>query len=157
MKIIKLGSLEQEQYSAVGGKARGLDFLKKQGYSIADGFVVAELIKVGEEEFQEIERAFDELHAVRVSVRSSASNEDGGEFSNAGQYETCLNVTRADLRTAVEKCMGSLNSVRASTYSENFLGGEAARMNLVVEEMIDAVFCRRHVHDGPFGKRPRPH
>ena len=141
MKIIKLGNLEQELYGMVGGKARGLDFLKKQGYPIADGFVVTELSQLGEEELQAIEGAFDELGKERVSVRSSASNEDGGEFSNAGQYETCLNVSREDLRAAVEKCVGSLDSERASKYAENFLGGEAARMNLVVEEMIDAQFA----------------
>ena len=141
MKIIKLGSLDEELYSTVGGKARGLDFLKKQGYPIADGFVVTELDAIGDEEYQAIEEAFDELGTNRASVRSSASNEDGGEFSNAGQYETCLNVTRADLRAAIEKCMSSLRGARAAKYSENFLGGEAAKMNLVVEEMIDAEFA----------------
>lgn len=141
MKIIKLGNLDEEIYGAVGGKARGLDFLKKQGYNIADGFVVTDIGEIGESEYQEIEKAFDELGALRVSVRSSASNEDGGDFSNAGQYETCLDVTRESLRAAVDKCMGSLCSSRAAAYSENFLGGEKAKMNLVVEEMIDAQYA----------------
>ena len=141
MRIIKLGNLRQEEYSAVGGKARGLDFLKKQGYPIAEGFVVTELNELSEGEYQAIEKAFEELGAERVSVRSSASNEDGGEFSNAGQYETCLNVTKEELRAAIQTCISSLNSTRAEAYSENFLGGEAAKMNLVVEEMIDAEFA----------------
>ena len=75
MKIIALGDLEQDIYSQVGGKARGLDFLKKHGYNIADGFVVTEIGVPGDREFDEINKAFDALGAERVSVRSSASNE----------------------------------------------------------------------------------
>ena len=141
MKIIGLGDLDETQYAAVGGKARGLDFLKKHHYPIADGFVVIDVDKIGDDEFKEIEKAFDGLGKACVSVRSSASNEDGGEFSNAGQYETCLDVTKEGLKAAVEKCIDSLKSDRAAAYSENFLNGEAAKMNLVVEEMIDAEFA----------------
>ncbi|MCH5350904.1 MAG: hypothetical protein J1F39_02920 [Clostridiales bacterium] len=141
MKIITLGNLNDEILSSVGGKARGLDFLKKHGYKIADGFVVTEIDSLGEEENAEIEKAFDALGAERVSVRSSASNEDGGEFSNAGQYETCLDVTKQTLRGAVDKCVASLTGSRASAYSDKFLGGEKAKMNLVVEEMIDADYA----------------
>ena len=141
MKIIRLGNLSEDIYGEVGGKARGLDLLKKQGYTIADGFVVTDISEIGEAEYQEIEKAFDGLGAIRVSVRSSASNEDGGDFSNAGQYETCLDVTREELRAAVDKCMSSLCGSRAAAYSQNFLGGEKAKMNLVVEEMIEADYA----------------
>lgn len=141
MKIIALGDLEQDIYSQVGGKARGLDFLKKHHYNIADGFVVTGIGTPGDPELEEIEKAFDALGTERVSVRSSASNEDGGTYSNAGQYETCLDVRREDLKNAVETCLRSLNNVRASTYSENFLRGEAATMNLVIERMVDASFA----------------
>ena len=141
MKIIELGELDPDIYSQVGGKARGLDFLKKHGYKIADGFVVTDIGTPDDFEFEEIDRAFTALGAERVSVRSSASNEDGGEYSNAGQYETCLDVRRGDLKDAVEKCLHSLENERASTYSENLLHGDAAKMNLVIERMIDASFA----------------
>ena len=141
MKIIALGDLEQDIYSQVGGKARGLDFLKKHGYNIADGFVVTEIGVPGDREFDEINKAFDALGAERVSVRSSATNEDGGTYSGAGQYETCLDVRREELQNAVETCLRSLDNTRANTYSENFLLGEAATMNLVIERMIDASFA----------------
>ena len=141
MRIIELGALDQAIYSQVGGKARGLDFLKKHGYNISDGFVVTEIGTTEDIDFDEINRYFDALGADRVSVRSSASNEDGGEYSNAGQYETCLDVRREDLKAAVEKCLSSLGGERASTYSENFLHGEAAKMNLVIERMIDSSFA----------------
>ena len=141
MRIIELGALEPDIYSQVGGKARGLDFLKKHGFNIADGFVVTEIGTPGDQEFDEINMAFDALGAERVSVRSSASNEDGGEYSNAGQYETCLDVKRENLKDAVEMCLSSLGNERANTYSENLLHGEAAKMNLVIERMIDASFA----------------
>jgi len=138
MEIIRLGSLREGGGYSVGGKAQGLDFMKKHGYRIADGFVVISADEVTEQSFTEIERAFDELGAERVSVRSSATNEDGGEFSNAGQYETCLNVTRDGLKDAVLRCVASLEGERAQDYADKLLSGERARMNVVVEQMIDA-------------------
>ena len=143
MRIIELGALEETLYDRVGGKARGLDFLKKHGYNIAEGFVVTELDRLGEAEHDRIAAAFDAMGAECVSVRSSASNEDGDAYSNAGQYETCLDVRREDLKTAVEKCFSSLDSSRAAAYSQNLLQGEGdkAKMNLVIERMVDAAFA----------------
>lgn len=138
MKIITLGSLSEEEAGRVGGKARGLDFMQKRGYRIARGFVVTGLSSCGEEELAGIREAFLALGVPRVSVRSSATNEDGGEFSNAGQYETRLNVDEAGLAEAVRACLASLHGERAAAYSEAFLSSERAEMNLVVEEMIDA-------------------
>ena len=142
MKIIRLGALDESLYAKVGGKARGLDFLKKKGYKIADGFIVTDIDAVTDQNYLEIEKAFEGLSAQKVSVRSSASNEDGADFSNAGQYETCLDVDKAGLRAAIEKCISSLHGKRAEAYSEQFLNGDtSARMNIVVEEMVDAVYA----------------
>lgn len=138
MKIITLGALTEEEAGRVGGKARGLDFMQKRGFRIARGFVVTGLSSLGDAELTEIRGAFAALGTPLVSVRSSATNEDGGEFSNAGQYETRLNVDEAGLEEAVRACLASLDSARAAAYSEAFLSSERAEMNLVVEEMIDA-------------------
>ena len=141
MKIWELGKLDENVYDAVGGKARGLDFLKKNGYAIADGFVVTEMDSLTEEAYGKIAAQFDELGVAAVSVRSSASNEDGGEYSNAGQYETCLNVDKDGLKTAIKRCMQSLENERAAAYSGQFLHEQSAKMNLVVEEMIQSKYA----------------
>ncbi|MBE5730979.1 MAG: hypothetical protein E7350_03420 [Clostridiales bacterium] len=141
MKIFEIGKLDQKLYPEVGGKARGLDFLARHGNLIADGFIVTDIDKVGDDELAGIYGAFDRLNAERVSVRSSASREDGGDFSSAGQYETCLDVKRDGLIKAVDRCLASLSGDRAKAYSQNLSGESSAKMNLVVERMIDASFA----------------
>lgn len=141
MKIYRIGELETSAAQSAGGKARGLDFLKRHGYKIAEGFIVTEIENFGEEEYTQILNAFDKLNTESVSVRSSASDEDGREHSNAGQYDTCLCVTRKELKEAVEKCLRSLSGERATAYSKTFLAGKRASMNLVIERMIDASYA----------------
>lgn len=138
MKIYSLGQLPENIYASIGGKAKGLDILIKNGYRVPEGFVIADIENPSENDFDAIRRAFDGLQTDKVSVRSSASNEDGNEYSNAGQYETCLNVTADGLKEAVEKCLQSLNSKRAEAYSQSLLNGQKAEMNLVVQQMIDS-------------------
>ncbi len=138
MRIIQLGELCEKDAALVGGKARGLDFMQKRGYRIARGFVITEAKELTEEDKARIHEAFRALGAQRVSVRSSATNEDGGEYSNAGQYETCLNVSEEELDEAIARCISSLHSRRASAYSETFLASCEAEMSLVVEEMVMA-------------------
>lgn len=134
MKIYQLGQLPEEIYPLVGGKAKGLDMLVRQGFSVPQGFVITETEQIDEEA---VYQAFDAMNARQVSVRSSASNEDHSSASNAGQYETCLFVDRAHLMESVRKCLDSLNSRRVEDYARHFELGRGA-MNIVVQEMIDS-------------------
>ncbi|MGN0818191.1 MAG: PEP/pyruvate-binding domain-containing protein [Candidatus Coproplasma sp.] len=139
MKIFSIGQLPEELYELVGGKARGLDFLKKRGYNVPSGFIVTEIEKADEQLYGAITAAYAALNANKVSVRSSASNEDGADFSNAGQYVTCLDVTRDNLIKSVDECLRSLDSDRARAYAQNIADSDGkASMNLVVQTMIDA-------------------
>ena len=134
MKIYPLGQLPEAVYSTVGGKAKGLDLLIKNHFDVPSGFVIT-----GTETIDEaaVLQAFDNLHVEQVSVRSSASNEDGATASNAGQYETCLFVDRDHLMESIDKCVASLHSARVKDYAEHFdLNGAA--MNIVVQQMIDS-------------------
>lgn len=141
MKIYTIGNLPENEYPNVGGKARGLDFLKKNNFTVPDGFIIADIDSDWEKDFYKIKRQFEALDAERVSVRSSASNEDGQNFSNAGQYKTRLDVTADGLFDAVTECLASLHDERAIAYSVNFLGGGTAKMNLVVQTMADAKYA----------------
>ena len=102
MKIYPLGQLPEEMYPKVGGKASGLDLLVKHRFSVPKGFVISDTGSIDDEAVLE---AFDDLGVQQVSVRSSASNEDGVSASNAGQYETYLFVSRAQLLDHIRKCI----------------------------------------------------
>ena len=134
MKIYSLGELPEELYSAVGGKAKGLDLLIKHHFTVPKGFVITEIDQIDEEA---VYQAFDALNVAHVSVRSSASNEDQSGASNAGQYETCLFVDRAHLLESVQKCLDSLESHRVQDYAQHFDLGKG-KMNVVVQEMVDS-------------------
>ncbi|MDD6186212.1 MAG: PEP/pyruvate-binding domain-containing protein [Bacteroidales bacterium] len=134
MNIYQLGQLPEEIYPSVGGKAKGLDLLVRQGFTVPKGFVITDTDLIDEEA---IYRAFDAMKAEKVSVRSSASNEDQSSASNAGQYETCLFVDRSHLMESVKKCLESLNSRRVEDYARHFELKQGT-MNIVVQEMIDS-------------------
>ena len=134
MKIYQLGQLPQEIYPSVGGKAKGLDMLVRHGFTVPKGFVITDTDQIDKEA---IYQAFDAMKAEKVSVRSSASNEDQSSASNAGQYETCLFVDRSHLMESVKKCLESLNSRRVEDYARHFELKQGT-MNIVVQEMIDS-------------------
>lgn len=134
MNIYQLGQLPEEIYPSVRGKAKGLDLLVRQGFTVPKGFVITDTDLIDEEA---IYRAFDAMKAEKVSVRSSASNEDQSSASNAGQYETCLFVDRSHLMESVKKCLESLNSRRVEDYARHFELKQGT-MNIVVQEMIDS-------------------
>ncbi len=134
MKIYQLGQIPESVYPVVGGKARGLDLLVRNGFPVPKGFVLSELDSMDEES---VFQAFDALDAKQVSVRSSASNEDQAYISNAGQYETCLFVDRSHLLESVRRCLASLDSARVQDYARHF-DLSRANMNIVVQEMVDS-------------------
>ncbi|WP_435117460.1 pyruvate, water dikinase [Halolamina sp. C58] len=74
-----------------------------------------------------------------VAVRSSATAEDLPDASFAGQQETFLNVTEADLLERVKECWASLFSQRAIYYRERKdFPHDAVDIAVVVQKMVDA-------------------
>ena len=134
MKIYQIGQLPEEMYSKIGGKASGLDLLVKHRFSVPKGFVICDTDSIDDEAVLE---AFDAMGVNLVSVRSSASNEDGASASNAGQYETYLFVSRAQLTDSIRKCIASLDAKRVNDYNRHF-DIDKGNMNVVVQEMIDS-------------------
>jgi pyruvate,water dikinase len=96
--------------------------------------------------------AYDELGGEFVAVRSSATTEDLPEASFAGQQETLLNVTRADLADAVRQCWASLFTARAVYYRERHGFDHGSDIAVVVQQMVDAqksgVLFTRHPSTG---------
>lgn len=80
---------------------------------------------------------FDQLSAPLVAVRSSASAEDAASTAWAGQLETYLGTTRANLLTNIRRCWASLFSPRALTYRfQNNLMTTTISVAVVVQKMV---------------------
>lgn len=135
MKIYLLGEIPQEIYPQIGGKAKGLDQLIKAGFKVPRGFLITETDNIDE---SEILSFFDEHHFQNVSVRSSASNEDGETSSHAGQYDTFLFVDKEHLLEKIKSCIDSLKTLRSEEYEKHFHIHNDNMMNIVVQEMIDS-------------------
>jgi pyruvate,water dikinase len=74
-----------------------------------------------------------------VAVRSSATAEDLPDASFAGQQETYLNITEADLLDRVRDCWASLFSQRAIYYrTRQGFPHDGVDIAVVVQQMVDA-------------------
>jgi len=136
MKIYRIGEIPSDIYSDVGGKARGLDLLKRGGYTVPEGIVLTDAATGGD-----FAAVCSEVRRVcgdgSVAVRSSASAEDGIMFSSAGQYATFLNVRGdADISEAINSCLKSLHSETAESYSAYFSAAKSEKMNIIIQQMI---------------------
>ncbi|MCM1101138.1 MAG: PEP-utilizing enzyme [Acetatifactor muris] len=80
------------------------------------------------------------------AVRSSYSGEDGKQTSYAGQFDTLLNIRRADVPEAVRKVMASLEGERIRRYEKargartrsGHGGNDGNRMRVIVQKMVQA-------------------
>ncbi|MCL2755748.1 MAG: PEP-utilizing enzyme [Firmicutes bacterium] len=136
MKKINFGELGKDYEDRVGGKARGLDQLVSAGFNVAPGFILAEVDL--EKNFDEAIKHYNESGLGVVAVRSSASNEDGADFSFAGQFTTVLNVSgEEEFKKAIIDCVKSLESNTATCYSCQVGGKQQAKMSVVVQQMIE--------------------
>ena len=137
MNIYRLGTVPEELYDSIGGKAKGLDMLVRQGFDVPSGFVITDTENIDD---AAVYAAFDALNVPQVSVRSSASNEDQSGVSNAGQYETYLFVNRENLIECIRQCVQSLHAERVTEYARHF-DLSSAKMNIVVQQMIDSDYA----------------
>ncbi len=85
----------------------------------------------------EIMEHFKELDTTYVAVRSSATAEDSTSAAWAGQLESYLNTTEADLLEKVKHCWASLFTPRAIFYRfEKGLHGDYISVAVVVQKMV---------------------
>lgn len=88
---------------------------------------------------KEILKAFDELGATCVAVRSSATAEDSAVASWAGELETYLNTTRENVVDMVKQCWSSLFTPRAIFYRhEKNLIDHYVSVAVVVQKMVQS-------------------
>lgn len=131
-----------------GGKAGTLGALVRAGVPVPDGFVLP--YGVPHENLRAaVGRGLELLGDGPVAVRSSASNEDTGTSSAAGQYVSVLGVRGVELvADAVQTCWASLRSPHAVDHptGNGAPGGGArdddegacAEMAVLVQRLVDA-------------------
>lgn len=84
-----------------------------------------------------IRKSFAALKTPYVAVRSSATAEDSSTAAWAGQLESYLNTTRANLLVNVKKCWASLFTPRAIFYRfEKKLHTQSISVAVVVQKMV---------------------
>ncbi|HLM83865.1 MAG TPA: PEP/pyruvate-binding domain-containing protein [Candidatus Bathyarchaeia archaeon] len=88
---------------------------------------------------REILKEYKKLKASFVAVRSSATAEDSSVASWAGELESYLNTTKADLLENIKKCWASLFTPRAIFYRfEKGLENDKVSVAVVVQKMIQS-------------------
>ena len=140
MNIFELSIEPKQLDSTCGGKAKGLNGLIAAGLNVARGFVAVDINT--EEDFNTAADYYISSGLKKVAVRSSASSEDGMDFSNAGQYSTFLNIQgKSSFIEAARACIKSLDNETAASYGNYFSQAKSTKMSIVVQEMVDAKFA----------------
>jgi phosphoenolpyruvate synthase/pyruvate phosphate dikinase len=126
----------------VGGKARGLAALLELGLPVPPAVVLTsdahsrfrEQGSLDAADRAELLATLDHL-GEPLAVRSSAADEDAGDRSAAGQYDSVMGVRGPDgVVAAVEHCWREAESGRALDYRD----GAAASVALVVQREVPA-------------------
>lgn len=91
---------------------------------------------------KELDESISKLSLKSLAVRSSASLEDLGKTSSAGQLDSYLGITKqGELKEAIRKCFASYYNTRAILYRiENRIRESETNMSVIVQEMIEAEY-----------------
>lgn len=126
----------------IGGKARGVAELLALGLPVPPALVLTadaharwrEQGRVAEEDERALAAAVERLGAP-LAVRSSAADEDTGDRSAAGQYESVMGVRGLDAAlAAIERCWRAADGGRAGAHR----GAAPARVALVLQREVAA-------------------
>jgi pyruvate,water dikinase len=134
---------------AVGGKALSLALLTAAGLPVPPGFCLstaahrrlrARGLAADPALVAALAEACARLGPGPLAVRSSATAEDGAVSSFAGQQETVLGATGAEVvRAAIERCWASLEGDRAAAYRrQQGVREDDLAMAVVVQRLVPA-------------------
>ncbi|HEY6161462.1 MAG TPA: PEP/pyruvate-binding domain-containing protein [Bacteroidia bacterium] len=155
-----ISHISQTKNLTIGGKAKNLFRLQEIGLNVPQWIVipqetlqevVPEEIQGGSREgilshlnsFMIPQRFIDDIAAqfpntIYFAVRSSAIDEDGNDFSFAGQFESYLYVTKDDLAEHIKKVWCSAFSERVFQYRQNNKLQQHFGIAVIVQEMVAA-------------------
>lgn len=167
--VVSLAQVDRNQIAVAGGKGANLGELIQQGFPVPPGFVVTAAAyskfvshwDLASQTPRQIQRQImaqpieDELGAELqahhselatevqrefvYAVRSSATAEDLGDASFAGQHDTYYYVTADRLPQMVKQCWSSLWSEAACSYRESHgIAHHEVNMAVVVQLMVES-------------------
>lgn len=115
-------NITNEALGFAGGKGSSLCKMYNAGIDVPSGFVILSTAfannELKAEAHDNIEKCLDMLRDSIFAVRSSALSEDSAKTSFAGEFESVLDVARADVFLAIETVAASAKSERVSEYSK---------------------------------------
>jgi phosphoenolpyruvate synthase/pyruvate phosphate dikinase/glycerol-3-phosphate acyltransferase PlsY len=119
----------------VGAKAANLSWLKRQGYNVAEGWI----LRPGDDLKALVQKLEPTVQAPLI-VRSSAIGEDSESASAAGQYTSILNVTNKDrLESAIIDCQASYLDSSAIEYRRQNQQQESS-MAILIQQQIEGLY-----------------
>lgn len=129
-------SLDEELDAAiVGEKAATLSQIKRWGYPVPKGWVLAPI-----DDPQMLTEFLQPSELSPLVVRSSAIGEDSEHASAAGQYETVLNVTSPEaLQSAIAQVQASYNHPSAVQYRRD-RGLNDTAMAVLIQQQVQSVY-----------------
>ncbi|MBT4790674.1 MAG: phosphoenolpyruvate synthase [Halobacteriovoraceae bacterium] len=121
----------------LGGKAQMLGILYQRDFTVPKGMVLTSQPKT-KDDFDKIEKWWQDNSYCKLAIRSSAKSEDSKDFSFAGQNSTFLDITeKSALEAAIKSCFNSKDKHSSKAYRKHFLGSEIeAGMNVVIQRML---------------------
>ncbi|MFN6035374.1 MAG: glycerol-3-phosphate acyltransferase, partial [Dolichospermum sp.] len=126
---------EELDGEVVGAKAATLSQIKRWGYSVPKGWVLAP-----DDDPTNLINFLQPSQLSPLVVRSSAIGEDSQQASAAGQYETILNITsKEELRQAITQVQASYHHPSAVEYRRHRSAKEAA-MGVLIQQQVQSVF-----------------
>ena len=119
----------------VGSKAANLAWLKRQGYAVAEGWV----LRPGDD-LKALVAMLNPSTTSPLIVRSSAIGEDSQSASAAGQYISILDVTsKEELQSAIIDCQASYLQSNAIEYRRQNRQAEES-MAILVQQQIEGMY-----------------
>ncbi len=119
----------------VGQKAANLSLLKRQGYPVAEGWI----LRPGDD-LKTLSATLEPSSESPLIVRSSAIGEDSQAASAAGQYLSILDVTNKEkLRSAIIDCQASYLQSNALEYRQRSRQAEES-MAILIQRQIEGVY-----------------
>jgi rifampicin phosphotransferase len=155
-----ISNKEQHSHFAIGGKAENLFRLLGSGMNVPTFVVIPQEVLIAYfpaavldsdrskiKEFiqqlvipeNEIQNLLAEFPGTTYfAVRSSSIDEDGNEFSFAGQFESHLFVTKENIAEKIKSVWCSAFSERVFEYRKNNKLEQKPGIAVIVQEMLDA-------------------
>lgn len=131
--IITIENYENEQ---IGSKAERLFKMKTNGINVPDFICIRPECSL-EDLIAYLSKSFGEYEY--FSVRSSASAEDGSEYSFAGQFNTYLNVPFCEVYNYAQQCFRSVNNNNVRQYCKNAgIDYSGINITVVIQKMVNA-------------------